>query len=710
MSHRTRITLLASLLAWLAAITSTNAQPPTFAKPQITAKTTWLHPAAHPDTTNLLAIQITIPHPFHINPAPEHIQDPLLIPTTIEITRHHPALKPHPPHYPLPTNLDLGTPQEPRSQPGYEGTVTAFIPVDVQPDTPPGDYPLTLQLTYQACTDVICLPAETIDIDVPLTVITPDQPPPPPTDSALFDTYHNKPTATPAPLRFTFFTSQLDTDPTGWAGYALVLVMAMVGGLVLNLTPCVLPIIPIKAMSLRNAAGSRARCLALGFATAAGIVLFWLALGAAISLISGLTLAAQLFQYPAFSITTGLIIALMAVGMCGLFAVRLPQWAYRLTPSQQSIPGSIGVGVMTAVLSTPCTGPFMGTAATWGVTQAPATNLAVFAAIGAGMAAPYLLLAAFPALIARIPQYGPTGETVKRTMGLLMLAAAAYFIGVGVTTALAAPGQPPSTAYWWAPATLCVAAVGYAATRTFKITHKPIPRAAAATLAIAFSAATVLTAQRMTDTGPIDWTYYTPQHLAQAQRDRRVIVLDFTAEWCINCRVLEETVLSSPTIVDLLNHPNVAPIKVDLTADDPDARALLNEAGSIAIPLLAVYNPDGEQIFKSEAYTATQLAVVLRQTLDTPPPQTINTPGSAAPPPPAPPRRPARPNSSPPSPPASATPGAAATGRSPARTAGNPHPAAQAHEHPAPHHRHAPPPSPPTPQAPPRPPTTPSPC
>ncbi len=144
-----------------------------------------------------------------------------------------------------------------------------------------------------------------------------------------------------------------------------------------------------------------------------GVVVFWLGLGGAIALTAlfvqqgviakggGITTANQLFQYPAFTITVGVIIAIMALGMCNLFTVRLPKFIYAINPKHDTFHGSLGFGVMTAVLSTPCTAPFMGAAAAGAVTQRPSIALAVFAAIGFGMALPYFILAAFPKLVQR---------------------------------------------------------------------------------------------------------------------------------------------------------------------------------------------------------------------------------------------------------------------------------------------------------------------
>src|SRR5690606_18971771 len=105
---------------------------------------------------------------------------------------------------------------------------------------------------------------------------------------------------------------------------------------------------------------------------------------------------------------------------------------YRFNPGHDSYVGAVGFGVMTAVLSTPCTAPFMGAAAAWSLTQDAVVTWSTFGAIGVGMAAPYLVLSAYPSLVKRMPRTGPASELIKQVMGLLMLAAGAYFIGTGV--------------------------------------------------------------------------------------------------------------------------------------------------------------------------------------------------------------------------------------------------------------------------------------
>lgn len=389
----------------------------------------------------------------------------------------------------------------------------------------------------------------------------------------------------------------------------------MVGGFLLNFTPCVLPLIPIKILSLSQAAGNRRRMVLLGVVMSVGVVAFWIALGAAISSISGFTATNQLFQKPWFGVAVGLVIAAMAVGMCGLFAVRLPQWVYAVNPSQESAAGSFGFGIMTAVLSTPCTAPFMGATAAWAATQSAMITMATFAAIGAGMALPYLLLTIFPGWIERMPRSGPASELIKQVMGLLMLGAAAFFLGTGISGWLATPPEPPTRMYWWAVAVFVAAAGVWLIWRTVRITRRPGPRVTFACVGIFFIAAAGHMGVRFTEPGPVHWVYYTAPRLAEAQRARKVVVMEFTAEWCANCKALEQFVLDRPDVAKLLNSPDVAAVKIDLTGNNVEGNAKLAEAGSRSIPLLVVLDRDGREVFKSPAYTATELTAAIRKAM-----------------------------------------------------------------------------------------------
>jgi thiol:disulfide interchange protein DsbD len=377
----------------------------------------------------------------------------------------------------------------------------------------------------------------------------------------------------------------------------------------------VLPLVPIKLMSLSNAAAAdRRRCLNLGLFTFAGVLAFWVTLGGIVSMVSGFTSTNQLFQYPAFTISVGFIIAVMAVGMFGVYSVRLPGAIYALNPRQETLTGALGVGVLTAVLSTPCTAPFMGTAAAWAATQKPVVTIATFSAIGAGMGLPSLL-AAFPRLVRRLPRTGPGSELLKQTMAILMLAAAAYFIGIGLGTLLSDPTDPPSRLHWWPVMILCAAGGAWAGLRAITLSSRKRTKVIWAALGTAVAVFCLYGAERLTETGPIAWAPYTPQRLDRAFKEHKTVVMIFTAEWCLNCKALEQSVWGSPELVKLVSGPSVLPIKVDLTGSNPEGRKMLQEAGSLTIPLLVVYAADGRPIFKSDFYTADQVMEAIRAAL-----------------------------------------------------------------------------------------------
>ena len=343
-----------------------------------------------------------------------------------------------------------------------------------------------------------------------------------------------------------------------------------------------------------------------------GVVAFWIGLGAAIALLAGFTSTNQLFQYPAFTITVGVIIALMSIGMCGLFSIRLPQFVYAINPGHDTYHGSFAFGIMTAVLSTPCTAPFMGAAAAWSATQTPSTVLCVFGSIGSGMALPYLILSAFPKLIDRMPRTGPASELIKHVMGLLMLAAAAFFIGVGISGAMVDPPNPPSRLYWWFVGAFGVAAGGWLTYRTIQISAKTLNRAVFGSIGAAMLAISAFGSVMLIDKGPIDWVYYTADRFDTAKSDGHVVLMEFTAEWCLNCKALEKSVLRNPRVVEALATNDVIPIKVDLTGNNEDGNAMLGEVKRLTIPLLVIFAPDGREVFKGDFYTVNQVVEAIR--------------------------------------------------------------------------------------------------
>ena len=496
----------------------------------------------------------------------------------------------------------------------FEGRIAILVPLTVDPSAAIGTYDVSLDLTFQACADTACLRKVDMVITGSLEIISAGGSGISNEDDAIFDAFDPTVFAkirsgekAAELIEFDVFGFVFSVDVAGGGGFLLLLLVAALGGLLLNLTPCVLPVIPLKIMGLSAVADNRRRCFALGFSMTLGVVFFWMLLGGLIAGVKSFQSISQLFQIPVFTISVGVVIAVMAVGMAGFFTINLPNRFYAVQTRHDTLGGSFLFGIMTAVLSTPCTAPLMGAAAAWAVTQSPGTVLVVFASIGTGMAVPYLILSAFPKLVQKMPRTGAASEVVKQVMGLLLLAAGIYFIGSGLAGLTIQPNEPPSLLYWWFVSAAGAAAGLWLLVQTYRLTKKAGPRIIFTVIGGFITTLFVMIGLSMTAKGPIDWVYYTPQRFADAVAEDKVIVLDFTAEWCLNCKALEATVLADEDVVAQLKRADVIPMKIDLTGDNPDGKAKRNEAGRLTIPLLVVYGRNGEEIWKSDAYTPNQV-------------------------------------------------------------------------------------------------------
>lgn len=603
-----RIILLLAILCITGGIGNASSGSNSAADEAVGAKTAWSADGARPGESILLAVVVDIKSGFHINADErqiEELEDFKPIPTKVSVVEAPESITFEVPHYPKAVPFEAQF--APSELMTYKGRVLIYLPIKLDQDIGPGSIKFKLRFQYQACTDTYCLFPRRIPLTETLRVVKADAPVQPINEN-LFAGYDTKKTATGGSgVDFGFFGWDFSIDPSSGFGLSLLLIIAAFGGMLLNFTPCVLPLIPIKIISLAHVAQNRKQCFLLGLAMCLGVLVFWLSLGVMIALVSGFSATNQLFQFPAFTILVGLIIGIMATGMFGFFSMKLPKFIYMINPEQDTLHGSFGLGVLAAILSTPCTAPFMGAAAAWAATQPPSTTLATFAAIGSGMALPYVVLSASPALVEKMPKTGPASVLIKQVMGLFMLAAAAYFIGVGTAAILAAPPNPPSKLYWWPVMMFSLSAGGWLAYRTLQIASGKKIKAFFTVFGVLVVAISAWGAVRFSDQGPIDWVYYTEERYQAAVEERHVIVMVFSAEWCLNCKAMEQSVLTSPRIIELFERDDILPMKVDITGNNPAGKAKLRDVGNLTIPLLVIFAPDGKQVFKSDFYTVEQI-------------------------------------------------------------------------------------------------------
>jgi len=414
----------------------------------------------------------------------------------------------------------------------------------------------------------------------------------------------------------------------------LLALFAAIGGFLLNLTPCVLPVIPIKIMTLSQHAGSPGKSFVLGIWMALGVVAFWVAIGIPAAFVAQLADPSIMFGIWWITAGIGLIIAVMALGLMGMFTITLPQKVYMVNPEADSPSGSFMFGVMTAVLGLPCFGFVAGALLPAASALGPIVTMIVFASMGIGMAAPYLVLAANPKWVDKLPRTGPASELVKQVMGLLLLAAAAYFFGSGMIALVSDYPYIATKLHYWLIAIFGVLAGGLLLVRTIQITPRVMPRVVFSIIGFGIGGLGVLVATSMTTQAASEyakvqaseeamagshellkttWNKYSEPALQRALDEGNIAVLDFTAEWCINCKALKAAVLNVAPVRPLLESDRVVMFKVDLTSRKAKGWDKLREFGQTGIPTLVVLGGDLEQPWISNAYTSGQVVAALRE-------------------------------------------------------------------------------------------------
>lgn len=383
-------------------------------------------------------------------------------------------------------------------------------------------------------------------------------------------------------------------------GLVAALLIGLLGGLILNVMPCVLPVLSIKLMGLVATRGlGRGDVRASLLATAAGILLSFLALALAAA---GLKLAGVAvgwgiqFQQPAFIGVMIVIMALFAASQLGVFTIRAPVLSGGL--ARDAVPEAGGrpklgrammSGVVATLLATPCSAPFVGTALGFALAGGTADILAVFAAMGLGMALPYLAIAAVPSAIRLLPRPGRWMVWVKVAMGLALAGTALW-----LTLVLSRLVQPGAAA-----AVAVLAAL--AALLPLVITKARLLRwAGVGGLAVAAVATAVLASppsgrglQAIAAEGP--WTPFEAGAIAAEVAKGRVVFVDVTASWCVTCIVNEERVLAVDPVAGRLATPDVVAMKADWTRPDPAIADYLAGFGRYGIPFNVVYGPAAPQ-------------------------------------------------------------------------------------------------------------------
>ena len=397
-------------------------------------------------------------------------------------------------------------------------------------------------------------------------------------------------------------TSPSSSSPDGGIGGStlLALAFAFLGGVLLNLMPCVFPVLGIKVMGFVEHAHGDARAMRLqGVVFGAGVLVSFLALaGIMLALRStGVQLGWGFqLQSPTFVVLLAALFFVLALNLSGVF-----EWG----AFAQSMTSDLGAqgryadaflsGVLASVVATPCTAPFMGAAVGFTLSQSVGVALAVFAMLGLGMAIPVVALSLFPSLLRRLPRPGAWMETFKQVLAFPLYATVAWLAWV-------VGAQAGNDAVLMLLAGLVLVAMGawvygrwghsgqlrhpmIATTLAFGglLVAWPGPQAPEAPAA----AAAIAPARA----GELSWGVWSPETVRELTSAGRPVFVDFTAAWCVTCQVNKRVALHNAQVVKAFAERGVVPLRADWTRQDPRITAALSDLGRNAVPVYALYIP-----------------------------------------------------------------------------------------------------------------------
>ena len=373
-------------------------------------------------------------------------------------------------------------------------------------------------------------------------------------------------------------------------GFPGTLVLAFVGGLILNLMPCVFPVLGIKILGFVNQAGADRRKVTLhGLVFVLGLLLsFWALAGALLALRAGgreLGWGFQL-QEPGFVFALAVLLLVFALNLSGLFEVGLSATGVGAQLQMKSgFTGSFFTGVLATVVATPCSAPFLAPALGAALTLSPAESLAVFTAIAFGLAVPYLLLSVFPGAIKFLPKAGAWMETFKQLMAFPLYATVGFLVWV-----LAA--QTPDTGLLQVLFGLVlVAMAAWAYGRWTQHGGSAARRRFGAVLAAALLAGGVVWGWPAAPSTEVVWQAWSPETVVQLRGEGKVIYVDFTARWCATCQSNKAIVFSSAKVRAALRQHGVVLLWADWTNKDPRITEALASFDRSAVPLDLIYAP-----------------------------------------------------------------------------------------------------------------------
>ena len=474
----------------------------------------------------------------------------------------------------------------------HDGSVTWHAPIELRPGIDPATIMIEGVLEAQSCDSSSCMPSK----DFPFTASLGPGVPLPAMDPAA-------PAERPA-------EAAPGSQGVAPGLLAATLIGAFLGGLILNLTPCVLPVISLKLLAFIEQAGqSRGQVFLLNLWYSAGLMLVFLILA---TLSASFSLAwGEQFTHTWFKVTLTALVFVMALSFLGVWEIPIPGFVGSGKAGELQVKegatGAFFKGVFTTILATPCAGPFLGPVLAFMLEQPPYVSYLVLGSVGLGMASPYLIIGAFPELIRFLPKPGAWMETLKQVMAFLLLGTVVYLFTtmseryfiptlmllVGLWFACWLIGRTPITA---PPSKRQAAWVGGAAT-------------AALVGVFAFTV--------MLHDLKLPWETFSPEALARARSEGKTVMVDFTADWCPNCKWNTAWAIDTKRVSQLVRQNGVVPMIADWTDRSPMIKQVLTkELKRQSVPVLAIWpagSPDDDVIILDGTLVESQVLEALER-------------------------------------------------------------------------------------------------
>jgi thiol:disulfide interchange protein len=393
----------------------------------------------------------------------------------------------------------------------------------------------------------------------------------------------------------------------------LALAGALIGGLLLNLMPCVFPVLAIKVLGFTRNAGDAAAHRRSALIYTAGVIMSLLALGVAML---GLRAAgAQLgwgfqLQSPLVVAALAALFTLIGLNLAGMFEItRLAPAALLNVQAKRPWANDFLSGVLAVVVASPCTAPFMGASLGLAVTLPSLQALLLFAALGLGLALPFLLMGFVPRLAHALPRPGPWMQTLQRVLAFPMFATVAWLVWVlGQQTGIDGAGALLALL-------VCLAAV------VWSLTLRGRARATLAAVFVVVTAglASAIGANILTEKPQAAavaegerWQPWSEARVAQLVAQGRPVFVDFTAAWCITCQYNKKTTLADAEILAQFDAKKVVTLRADWTRRDPAITAALSALGRSGVPVYALHAPGKTPVVMNEILGKTELSRALQ--------------------------------------------------------------------------------------------------